>query len=76
MTFLSHQDHSLDIIAARRMAGARRRIKATAIAYPGQTWADLIELEFGTYGRDPRFPSGWYIAPVILTLLLLIPLAL
>lgn len=47
-----------------------------AIAYPSRDWSDLIELEFSSYGRDPRFAGGWYIAPVMLALLLLIPLAL
>lgn len=75
MTSFSYHDHNLDIIAARHRARARRG-RAVAIAYPGPTWSDLIELEFSRCGRDPRYPSGWYIAPVILMLLLLIPLAL
>ena len=25
---------------------------------------DLDELEFGDYGRDPRFPPGWWIVPM------------
>ncbi|HWF64142.1 MAG TPA: hypothetical protein VN685_05985 [Rhizomicrobium sp.] len=67
--------HSFDMVAARRIARSRRG-KAVAIAYPGGTWSDLIELEFSNFGRDSRLPSGWFIAPVMLTLLLLIPLAL
>ena len=27
----------------------------------------LIDLEFGTTGRSPRFKSGWYILPAIVT---------
>jgi hypothetical protein len=75
MASLSHRDHSFDMVAARRLARSRRG-KAVAIAYPGSTWSDLIELEFSDFGRDSRLPSGWFIAPVMLTLLLLIPLAL
>ena len=75
MASLSQCHHSLDMVAARRIARSRRG-KAVAIAYPGSAWSDLIELEFSDLGRDSRFPSGWFIAPVILTLLMLIPLAL
>ena len=75
MASWSHCDHSFDRVAAQRIARSRRG-KAVAIAYPGPTWSDLIELEFSDFGRDARFPSGWFIAPVVLTLLLLIPLAL
>ena len=75
MTSFNNFDHGLDMVAARRVARARRG-KAVAIAYPNRSWADLIELEFSGLGRDPRFASGWYIAPVMLTLLVLIPLAL
>lgn len=75
MASWSHRDHSFDMVAAKRIARARRA-KTSVIAYPGREWSDLIELEFSNLGRDARFPSGWYIAPVMLTLLLLIPLAL
>lgn len=75
MASLGHCHHSFDIVAAQRVARARRA-KAVAIAYPSRDWSDLIELEFSSYGRDPRFAGGWYIAPVMLALLLLIPLAL
>jgi hypothetical protein len=27
----------------------------------------LIDLEFGSHGRSPRFKSGWYILPAIVT---------
>jgi len=75
MASFSQCHHSFDMVAARRIARSRRG-KAVAIAYPGSAWSDLIELEFSDFGRDARFSSGWFIAPVILTLLLLIPLAL
>lgn len=76
MASLSQCHHSFDTVAARRIGRARRRGKAVAIAYPGGIWSDLIELEFSDYGRDSHYPSGWYIAPVMLTLLLLIPFVL
>lgn len=75
MASLSQCHHNFDRVAAARMSNARRG-KGIVVAYPGHTWSDLIELEFSDLGRDSRYPSGWYIAPVILTLLLLIPLAL
>jgi hypothetical protein len=75
MASWNYGHHSFDISSAQRLSRARRA-KAVAIAYPGPTWSDLIELEFSNFGRDARFPSGWFIAPVMLTLLLLIPLAL
>ena len=75
MASLSHCHHSFDMVAARRLARTRRG-QAAVIAYPGRDWSDLIELEFSDYGRDRRLARGWFIAPVILTLLLLIPLAL
>jgi len=75
MASWSHGHHSFDRVAAGRIARSRRG-KAVAIAYPSPTWSDLIELEFSDFGRDGGLPSGWFIAPVVLTLLLLIPLAL
>lgn len=75
MASLSHCHHSFDIVAARKVARSRRA-KAVVIAYPGHDWSGLIDLEFSSHGRDPRFISGWYLAPVMLALLMLIPLAL
>lgn len=28
----------------------------------------LIDLEFSDFGRDPRFPSGWWLAPLLVLL--------
>ena len=75
MASWSHYHHSLDMVAARRLTRARRG-QAVVIAYPGRDWSDLIDLEFSNYGRDGGLPSGWFIAPVMMALLLLIPLAL
>jgi hypothetical protein len=64
------------MVRARRLARARRSSGALAIAYPTSIWSDLIEVEFSPMGRSRNVPRGWFIAPVMLTLLMLIPLAL
>lgn len=75
MASWSHYSHGLDMVSARRLARSRRK-QMPVIAYPGPDWSDLIDLEFSDYGRDGGFAAGWFLAPVMLTLLLLIPLAL
>jgi hypothetical protein len=35
------------------------------IAQPREDLEDLIDFEFGDYGRDPRFVPGWWILPGI-----------
>lgn len=76
MAYSSHGDHDFDMVRARRLARARRSSRVIAIAYPNSIWSDLIELEFSPLHRNPDVPRGWFVAPVMLMLLMLIPLAL
>ena len=76
MAYSSHGDHDFDMVRAQRLARARRASRSVAIAYPNSIWSDLIELEFSPLGRTRNVPRGWFIAPVMLMLLMLIPLAL
>jgi len=47
-------------------AFARPRRLARIHYLPTREVADLAELEFGEYGRDPRFLPGWWILPGLL----------
>jgi hypothetical protein len=42
---------------------ARPRRFARMPCLPRQEPVDMEELEFGDYGRDPRFLPGWWILP-------------
>ena len=75
MAYSSHRDSSFDIDRARHLACRRRSSRVLAIAYPNSIWSDLIELEFSSLGRNPGTPRGWFVAPAMLALLMLIPLA-
>ena len=44
----------------------RSRRSARVHYLPPRDVADLAELEFGDYGRDPRFLPGWWILPGLL----------
>ena len=57
MPYPSHYGHIFDIPLAKAARGARD-------VFRGREQADRIGLEFGEMGRDPRFPSGWYVLPV------------
>ena len=48
-----------------RGAFARPRRFARAHYVPPREATDLGELEFGDYGRDPRFLAGWWILPTL-----------
>ena len=76
MAYSSHYDRDLDVARGERLGRARRSARAVAIAYSNAIWSDLIEIEFSNFGRDPRYPRGWYMAPAMLLLLLLVPLAM
>jgi hypothetical protein len=45
---------------------ARPRRSARVYYLPPREVIDLAELEFGDYGRDPRFLPGWWILPTLL----------
>ena len=47
-------------------AFARPRRSARVHYLPPREVADLAELEFGDWGRDPRFLPGWWILPGLL----------
>ena len=47
-------------------AFARARRSARVHYLPAREAADLAELEFGDWGRDPRFLPGWWILPGLL----------
>ncbi|MGH6827930.1 MAG: hypothetical protein ACREFW_03360 [Rhizomicrobium sp.] len=76
MAYSSHYDRDLDIVRAERLSRARRASRAVGVAYPNAIWSDLIEIEFSNFGRNPHYPRGWYMAPAMLMLLLLAPLAI
>lgn len=46
-----------------RVAFARPRRLARVHYLPHCDVVDLAELEFGDYGRDPRFLPGWWVLP-------------
>jgi hypothetical protein len=58
MAYASPYGHVFDIPVVRP---ARKR--ATTNIFRDRTHADLIDLEFSEYGRDPRFVAGWFILP-------------
>ena len=58
MAYASSYRHVFDVPVARP---ARKRVIANV--FRDRTHADLIDLEFSEYGRDPRFPAGWFILP-------------
>jgi hypothetical protein len=58
MAYASPYRHVFDIPVAQP---ARKR--ATANVFRDRAHADLIDLEFSEYGRDPRFASGWFLLP-------------
>jgi hypothetical protein len=60
MAYASPYRHVFDIPVARL---ARKRI--TANVFRDRAHADLIDLEFSEYGRNPRFPAGWFILPCV-----------
>ena len=62
MAYASHYSHIFDIPVAKPGPGKRR----ARHDFRDRKRSDLIDLEFSDYGRDPRFPSGWFIVPVLL----------
>jgi len=60
MAHASHYRHVFDIPVPRR----RREVSAV---FRDPAHASLIECEFSNYGRNPRFPAGWYILPAVVT---------
>jgi hypothetical protein len=65
MAYAGHYRHSFDAPAPR----PKRAKRAALDIYRSRELADLIDLadlieqEYSDTGRDPRFPSGWYILP-------------
>jgi hypothetical protein len=57
MAYASPYRHVFDI----PIAPTRKR--ATADVFRDRTHAELVDLEFSEYGRDPRFVAGWFILP-------------
>ena len=62
MAFASPYDHIFDVPLAKRGA----RAKPVPEIFRRREHVEAAELEFSEYGRDPRYPSGWYIVPALL----------
>jgi hypothetical protein len=60
MAYAGHYRHVFDVPVLR----PKRPRRAAPDIFRKNT--DLIDLEFGSYGRDPRFPSGWFILPGVM----------
>jgi hypothetical protein len=61
MSYTYAHDHVFDVPLAKRSAKRRN----VADVFRDRAHAELIDLEFSDYGRDPHFLPGWYILPGI-----------
>ena len=59
MAYAGHYRHVFDIPVSRK-----REVSAV---FRDPAHVSLIEREFSNYGRNPRFPAGWYILPAVVT---------
>lgn len=60
MAYAGHYRHVFDIPVSRR----KREVSAV---FRDPSHKKLVELEFSNYGRNTRFPAGWYILPAVVT---------
>ena len=65
MAYVHHYDH-FDVLRSKRSKRSKRT-KQGPIAqfFCGPENSDLMNLEFSNYGRNPRFPAGWFILPAV-----------
>ncbi|HEY4075326.1 MAG TPA: hypothetical protein VGM26_00205 [Rhizomicrobium sp.] len=60
MAYVHHYDHVFDAPLSKR---AKPRKISSVFCNPDDP--ALSELEFSNYGRNPRFPAGWFILPAM-----------
>jgi hypothetical protein len=65
MAYVHHYDHVFDVPLSNRAKRPKRRNVSSVFCNPEDP--AMSELEFSNYGRNPRFPAGWFILPAIVT---------
>ena len=63
MTLAHHYDPVFGLPSAKK--ARRRRKEPTGTVFRYRDPDSILACEFSNLGRDPRYPSGWYILPVL-----------